>query len=259
MRRLLTATALIVMIGAVAPPAGAQVSAAYTDAVGNRWASVYDIAGLNWNEIAAVCPRDGYTACTGVLDGSDVSGWIWATQEQVRALFKEVTGLGPELDQPQYREINSAWAPAALARLNVSGIAQGWVSAPDSDPLAHMALIADNVNPASFDFVTIPFVAPKTFRAFWGTWLFTPSVSSVLAVINQIVLDGQVDQYVAAPLMQLLNLAQSSIDAGNTAAARGQLLGFIREVEGRLRSGALSEANGRALIGLASALRAQID
>ena len=129
MKRLLSGTALILVIGGVAQPAGAQVNAAYTDAVGNRWANVYAIDRLSWNEIAAVCPRDGYTACTGVLDGSDVSGWIWATQEQVRALFKDVTGLGSELDQLQYREIDSAWAPAALARLNVT-----MTSAPGGRP-----------------------------------------------------------------------------------------------------------------------------
>ena len=37
--------------------------------------------------MAQVCPRDGATPCNGAADGRDLTGWIWATAEQVRGLF----------------------------------------------------------------------------------------------------------------------------------------------------------------------------
>lgn len=45
--------------------------------------------GLNWNQVAAVCPNDGVTPCSGMLGGVNSDGWVWATQNQVMELFGE--------------------------------------------------------------------------------------------------------------------------------------------------------------------------
>jgi len=72
----------------------------YTDpSTGYGWANVDDFEGLSWNQIAAVCPQDGVTACSGTLNGFNVTGWIWATDSEVLRVFEDATGL-PNSDFP---------------------------------------------------------------------------------------------------------------------------------------------------------------
>jgi len=59
----------------------AVAGAAFPDD-GKRWRQVQDTTGVTAAQVAAVCPRDGVSRCTG-----QYSGWIWATDAQVIALM----------------------------------------------------------------------------------------------------------------------------------------------------------------------------
>jgi len=66
---------------------------------GKKWYQPYLFTGLSWEAIRAVCP-DGI--CNGALKGQDMTGWTWASIEDVNALFNhyigsEVIGPGPDL------------------------------------------------------------------------------------------------------------------------------------------------------------------
>lgn len=51
---------------------------------GKEWAQVDSFANLSWNDINAVCPEG---VCSGVLNGYDMTGWTWASFDDVSALF----------------------------------------------------------------------------------------------------------------------------------------------------------------------------
>jgi hypothetical protein len=63
---------------------------AHDDNAGREWRPIGQTMGigrLSWDQLAAVCPPDGQTACTGVLNGVPLNDWVWGSKEQVRSLF----------------------------------------------------------------------------------------------------------------------------------------------------------------------------
>ena len=78
---------------------------------GREWAQVDLFADLSWNDIDTVCPAGG---CSGVLNGLDMTGWTWASVEDLNSLFNHYIGfeaLGPGPDSFGEGK-SSAWAPA---------------------------------------------------------------------------------------------------------------------------------------------------
>ena len=71
----------------VLPSPGDMVAANISDGQGAIWRQLTETVGLSWSQVAAVCPRDGFTPCYGVLNGRDLSGWVWATDAQVTGLL----------------------------------------------------------------------------------------------------------------------------------------------------------------------------
>lgn len=63
---------------------------------GMWWAQVDLFTNLTWNQINAVCPY-GYGRCQGVLNGYDMTGWVWADSNAVTALFNSL-GVSPPLN-----------------------------------------------------------------------------------------------------------------------------------------------------------------
>ncbi len=78
--------ALVAVAGAV-PVVAAPPEDLSDDGTGKRWRQVTETLGLTWDELAAVCPQDGSTPCSGAVGTRNLSGWVWATPEQVRDLF----------------------------------------------------------------------------------------------------------------------------------------------------------------------------
>jgi hypothetical protein len=54
---------------------------------GTEWRQLYETTGVSWNQVAAVCPRDGQTPCSGSIGTKVLTGWVWATDAQVVALM----------------------------------------------------------------------------------------------------------------------------------------------------------------------------
>jgi hypothetical protein len=83
---------------------------------------VTDTAELGWNGLNTVCSTG---TCTADLGAVDLTGWTWASEDEVRSLFNEfifaATGtspLGGPTDFPfgdLYSEFNSTWAPNFLS------------------------------------------------------------------------------------------------------------------------------------------------
>jgi hypothetical protein len=63
---------------------------AVNDNHGREWRQLTETSNLSWNQVAQVCPRDG-AACSGVVGGRDLTGWVWATQSDVTQLFSYYT------------------------------------------------------------------------------------------------------------------------------------------------------------------------
>lgn len=80
----------------------------FDDGHGKEWLQVERFLNTTWNQIAAVCPTDGATPCAGVVAGTDVTGWVWASQDQVRTLYSlwvpEILSV-PTLSGPEYMAV----------------------------------------------------------------------------------------------------------------------------------------------------------
>lgn len=76
---------------------------------GREWAQVDLFTNLTWDQINAVCPEG---VCAGILNGFDMTGWTWASVDDVNALFNFYIGsekLGPGPDC--YPEEVLLWGP----------------------------------------------------------------------------------------------------------------------------------------------------
>lgn len=89
----------IVLLGLVANQA--QAIPIHVDGAGREWLDLNFTRYRSWNDTAAVC--DAFSgSCSGILsthvaasDDIDISGYQWATRDEVRELFYEVAGLPP--------------------------------------------------------------------------------------------------------------------------------------------------------------------
>jgi hypothetical protein len=67
---------------------------------GQEWLQPAAFTGLSWNQIDAVCPSET-GVCEGVLKGYNLSGWTWASVDDLNALFNHYIGsnqMGPGPD-----------------------------------------------------------------------------------------------------------------------------------------------------------------
>lgn len=79
---------------------------------GRTWAQVDLFSGVTWNEVNAVCPGGD---CDGLLNAYDLTGWRWASVDDINALFNSYIGtwpLGPGPDS--YSEFNTSWGSAVF-------------------------------------------------------------------------------------------------------------------------------------------------
>lgn len=83
------------------PVAAAPISATDMVTVGNtRWAQPDLFLGISWDDVNDVCPAG--LCGDGTLNGHEVSGWSWATIEEMNQLFNSYIGapvLGPGPDR----------------------------------------------------------------------------------------------------------------------------------------------------------------
>lgn len=71
--------------------AASSAQASYIDAsVGLQWRQLTETNGLTWNELASVCAAQT-GVCQGSVRGVDLSGWTWASSEEITALFNRLS------------------------------------------------------------------------------------------------------------------------------------------------------------------------
>ncbi|CAA0126390.1 Uncharacterised protein [Halioglobus japonicus] len=67
---------------------------------GKEWQQPSRFTGVLWEEVNAVCPLfEGVHSCNGLLNGVNISGWIWAASAEVEALIDTYSGPGTVCDQ----------------------------------------------------------------------------------------------------------------------------------------------------------------
>lgn len=84
--------------------ASTTLAADFDDGNNRLWRQVKDTTGLTWDQVASVCSIDGETPCSGAVGGKDLTGWVWATQDQVRDLMA--------IFAPDIAELNQVSGPA---------------------------------------------------------------------------------------------------------------------------------------------------
>ena len=176
MRISLLALVFAIVVG-WAPASAATID--YTDALGNQWRDLNDTVNFSWDQIDAICANDGLTPCAGSIGTVDFSGWTWATRDQVRNLFRELTGLNTELDDYFHQDVlDSSWAPAALAALTptFSNSFVSYVFGSSSTSPGYLPWIADN-HQVGFDEANLIQANPTQQGSDLGAWLYQPAAT----------------------------------------------------------------------------------
>jgi hypothetical protein len=171
--------AVAVVAAALAWPSAA--AAQWPD--GRHWKQVTETAGLTASQLAAACPRDGETRCSGPAGGRDVDNWIWATDSQVIELMGRyepaiLTAEPPSVSGAQYLFSAMSFLEAMRPTFFFSGYpttvgtVSGW-TASQSDGAPHAAGAGYQHPIFSGSFSAGPGGAdePSSWR---GAWLWRP-------------------------------------------------------------------------------------
>jgi hypothetical protein len=101
-----------------APDPKSLVHADVIDGQGLAWRSLTETVGLSWNQVAALCPRDGVNPCWGSINGVNLSGYVWATEAQ---LLQKLATFDPAiLTTPTL--VGNQYGPAVTAFFNTFGV-----------------------------------------------------------------------------------------------------------------------------------------
>jgi Ca2+-binding RTX toxin-like protein len=171
---------------------GGPVSAAPPDPVddgnGKEFRQLYETTGVSWNQVAAICPRDGRTPCSGSIGTKVFSGWIWATDAQVIALMGAfdpamLTGDPPTVAGPEHVFTAVAflgqmrWTIDITSTYSHSEAAIGWTSSTDTSGAPIGAAVAFGFPPASGSFAVGTGGTATETSSTRGVWLWSPSAS----------------------------------------------------------------------------------
>ena len=188
-RRVGHCVAWLVLMATVAGASAHVASASIdNDATGKRWRALTETTGLTASQVATVCHRDGMTACSGAVGAKDLTGWVWATDAQVRTLFGEyapaiLTAVPPVLSSadllmPAMNFLGEMGATFSFTGYNFhSTFASGWTSTKDAAGLPVVG---------SVDFGWYPILGSFALRSRAdtassqvGVWLWRPSGADI--------------------------------------------------------------------------------
>ncbi len=141
---------------------------------GKEWLQPADFVNLSWDDVAAVCDS-GTGACSGTLGTTDVTGYTWASVDEVSGLFNAY-GVTPPI--PGFGSVylaGSAWAPAFLVDFEptfadgVGGSVWGWARTADGvSGDSYNPYVEDNFAVDATDSAT---TEPSTDAAYAGSTL----------------------------------------------------------------------------------------
>ena len=165
---------------------------------GKRWRALTETTGVTAAQLAAVCPRDGESRCTGTAGNRNVNGWIWATSDQVLALMGHSEPRLLEADPtqvsgPEYLfsaltfvdEIRPTFFFSGYSSTN--GYVGGWTASErDGLPVLGSASYQHPIFNGSF------FVGPSAdgSSAFNGAWLWRPASDDLTPPVVRAVVSG---------------------------------------------------------------------
>ena len=162
---------------------------------GNEWRQLAETLRFTWNEVAAACPLDGATPCSGSIvrasDGSsvDVTGWIWARNADVQALFDTIVQPGTvnfANEFASYSKIDDPDIHLALSggptwfdptRSDAAGTYLYGLTATSGTDTGYRPSVRDAIA-GNTDWVNLGMTLPRTGRqSYTGVWLFRPDSS----------------------------------------------------------------------------------
>ncbi len=174
------ATALV----AVGALASAQV--AYVDSLGREWRQLVGTTSRSWTQIAAVCPTDGVTPAVGAVNGIQVTGWVWATTEQVREMlseFEPALATQNNLSGPAYLlsafGFFGSFAPTFEFYTTFGGYndASGW-TAIAANGMGEVASVFARWNPHDAGWYIDLVAGVDTASAYRGIWMYRTSAAT---------------------------------------------------------------------------------
>ena len=142
-----TAVLFLAMLALATRTFAGSITPKYTDpTTGFAWAPAYLFENLAWSDIDAACPGPTH-ACAGTLNGNDVNGWIWASEDQVGTLYVDASeGLLSAADiAPGHFNPNDG-AVIATTILSHIGCTNGFQDACPTSQLSDMFTSTDNPN-----------------------------------------------------------------------------------------------------------------
>lgn len=166
-------------------------AAGVNDGHDKEWRQLTETAGATWNQLAAVCPRDGQTACAGVVGTVDLTGWVWATDAEVLALFsytepaiignRSIGGL-PYFGSAQTFLQSFTPTHSSCITYACSAFAGGWTSSSDAGgPIAGSVSWGTTPVSVSGAFGVGSAANPDESIGWRGAFLFRPTGPGVFA------------------------------------------------------------------------------
>ena len=130
MKRIIRVLTVVILFQAIPTQAASVIKD------GNEWLQPADFVDVSWEQIDAICPATSDRVCTGSLGGIDITGFIFASIEEVNMLMATYGVPLPDLCGGSAARVeDSAWAPAAFADFSPTEEFDGnrWLEGNTSD------------------------------------------------------------------------------------------------------------------------------
>lgn len=215
--------------------AASGATANVDDGQGKDWRQLTETTGLSWNQVAAVCPQDGATPCSGAVGARDLTGWVWASAPQVIQLFAlyepSVLPSGSAAAFFTAETFLSDFRPTFSFAITyaASASASGWTASLDSAGLPLYGSVGWSTTPVSISggFGIGPVSDPNSVDFYRGVFLWRPTGADTgLVIANDdagrvgspaggvAVADVLANDWVAGARASLGNASVSAQDAG---------------------------------------------
>lgn len=188
---------------------------AYTDLQGRTWRQLVGTTGATWNQVRAACPTDG-SACQGMVGSADLTGWVWASQEDVLGLFAEFAPdivPGGSVGGPAYTlaglGFTGTFVPTSSTYTIVGGFFYlgGW-SSTQTGAAAYAPDVSASYNPHNAGFSVLGTAGVDSASQYRGVWLYRPPAGCA-ADINA---DGSLNFFDLSAFVALFNAQNPDAD-----------------------------------------------
>jgi Ca2+-binding RTX toxin-like protein len=170
---------------------------------GTEWRQLYETTSVSWNQVAAICPRDGVTPCSGSIGPKVFTGWVWATDAQVVALMGAfepdiLTADPPTVSGEEYFGTAGGflgemrWTTYTSTTYSYDEAAIGWTSSTTDASAPIGGSVGYGFPPASGRFSVGPGGLATEVSSARGVWLWRDSGLDHTPPVITPILDGAV-------------------------------------------------------------------